>query len=185
MKQITKFAAVLAFIADLITIGVFVKDILFSKTLIASTQPLYFIGLILVIFVFALGLFILSKEENDDNIIIAIFSFFYVSIGAFILGVVSYRFIVISIYSPQEFFGYFALVGLISGLGYITSTVLVGRTDYLALPFMIIAAEQIILIFVQIISQTIEFGLSFIDKLILLVFTGGIIFVFLLPKDED
>lgn len=170
-KKILSFVSIVAFIADLITISIFIKDLFVGGLNKGGLSQV-----IIIVLIFAFGFFLLlySKSEFVKNIdqIVNAFGWIYVVFGAFILAIFSWYFFNYFQYSFGAFIGYTFIILLITALG----VLLVGNVSYslktLTIPFLIVALEQIVLMVLRILSPV-----GFFDRAIFFI---GCVFLFLL-----
>ena len=140
METIVLLVSAITFIADLVTVGLFVRDLFKSKVDLKGI--ITYVVLIIVVFSFA---FVLWVSFQGDAEILSVFGATYVIFGAVIFGMISVRFILADEYSFIEYWTYLGLIILITGLG----TVLLydymyeDVTQFLAIPFMLVALLQI------------------------------------------
>ena len=184
IKPTARIGSYLAFLADLITICLFVKDIFvkdLSQQTIISEKAFLQIASIIVIFLFAILLWFYSKiDDRRHKFLYQMFSWFYVVFSALILGMISYRFMTETSYGIGEFLGYIFLVFLVCGLGLgISLFNKVNRLDWFSIPFMIVAFEQIALWIIKINSRQYEFNWFSFGNLFLLVIVVLIVFILL------
>jgi hypothetical protein len=184
LKRVSGIVSIIAFIADLITIALFVRDILLVGTQTTFTSAFAQVLLIVSVFTFALLLSVYSREEYEHlDGIIWIFSWLYMVFSALMLAGISYRFIIEVDYTTGEYFGYVALVTFVAGLGFGMGAIIDRPTAYLSIPFMLVALEQIILWVVHLLNrQGIAFNWIFVGNLSLFVIVGLFI-LFLIVSD--
>jgi hypothetical protein len=185
LKQFSAVVSIIAFIADLITVLVFVKDLLFNFDFLSFESTISQIFIIALIFTFAILLFNYSREINKGlEGVVKMFGWLYVILAALIFMIVSFRFIMGEDYGFGEFIGYPLLVISIAGLGFGVTKNVEGNTKYFSIPFMIVALEQIALWVIKIlVGYGLLFTLPFFGNLLLFVIVGLII-LFFLQQDE-
>jgi hypothetical protein len=176
LKQFSAVVAVIAFIADLITIIFFAKDLLFGFDFLTFGSTITQVFIIALTFAFAFLLFNYAREINKDfEGIVRMFGWLYILLAALIFMIVSFHFTMFENYSFGEFIGYPLLVIFVLGLGVAVSINAGGDTKYFSIPFMVVALEQIALWVTKIISFGISFTLAFLGTLIIFVLVGLII----------
>jgi hypothetical protein len=183
LKQFSAVVSVIAFAADLITVLLFVRDLLFGFLSFGSTFPQ--VLLIALFFTFAILLFNYSREISKDlEGIVKMFGWLYVILAALIFMIVSFRFIMREDYGFGEFIGYPLLVIAIAGLGFVVTKNVEGNVKYFSIPFMVVALEQIGLWVIKILAgYGIFFSLTFFGNLLIFIIVGLII-LFFLQSDE-
>jgi len=183
LKQFSAGVAIIAFIADLITILLFIKDLLFIPEFLSFRSAFSQLFVIALIFTFAILLFNYSREINKGlEGTVIMFGWLYIILAALIFMIVSFRFIMLQDYDFGEFIGYPSLVVFIAGLGWGVTKNVEGNTKYFSIPFMIVALAQIALWIIKLIIGY-EIDLTFMGNLLIFVIVGLII-LFFLQQDE-
>lgn len=182
LRKISGIVSAIAFVADLITIILFIRDLVQGNAPASISSSLAKVVLIMAVFAFAFLLLHYSRQEFESlDRIVWIFGWLYISLSAALFGVISYYFIMEEGQTPGEFIGCVLLIGLITGLGSSVTLFVGERVDYFSIPFMLVALEQIVLWLFRIFSQRhISFNLGFIGNLLLFVYAGLIILFFIL-----
>jgi len=180
IKQFSAMVSVIAFVADLITVLLFIKDLLFGYELITFTSTISQIFVIALIFAFAFLLFNYSREaDNGISEVVGIFGWLYIILAALIFMIVSYRFVMIGDYGFGEFIGYPFLVIAVGGLGYSITKNVDGNTKNFSIPFMVVALEQIVLWIIKILIGGLSFSWAFVGNIIHFIIAGAIVLVLL------
>jgi hypothetical protein len=208
LRSIAKVVAGIAFIANLLTVILFIRDLFFGNVGITFDKALAQVAIIFLVFIFSLLLLMFSREESATpslDLVASLFSWLYIMFAALIFGIVSLRFIYYANYSLGEFVGYTVLIAFIAGLGYSLATaVRAGQQErevptspvesqagtyrnwkfddhYFAVPFMAVALVQIVLWVVIIFTgQPLTFfSLTFIGNLLLFVYAGLFVIFFI------
>lgn len=185
LKQFSAVVAIIAFIADLITILLFAKDLLFRIEYITFETTITKTFVIALIFTFAILLFNYSREISKElEGIVMVFGWLYIILAALIFMIVSFRFIMLENYGFGEFLGYPLLIIFIAGLGWGIVKIVEGNVKYFSIPFMIVALEQIVLWVIKILAGfDILFTGTFLGNLLIFVIVGLMI-LFFLQQDE-
>jgi hypothetical protein len=184
MKGISGVVSVLAFVADLITIGLFVSQLFSGTSAISTTTAFAHIGWIIVLFLFAGGLFLYSRNEADAlDKIAAVFAWCYIVLAGLVLALVSQTYVYEWHPSLAGLLGYAALVGFISGLGYSIAYTVGSRSRYFSVPFMLVALEQALFWILRIANYGLSLSWAFALNLLVFVFTGLLV-LFFLRTDE-
>jgi hypothetical protein len=182
LRNISGIVSVIAFLADLITIALFIRDLLGNVPIPLGTA-LAQVALIVAVFMFAFFLLLYSRREGEYESldeITWIFGWLYITFSAAIFGIVAYRFIVEANYEFWDFMGYTMLIALIAGLGFGIAFFIAKRPDYFSIPFMLVALEQIILWILQLLSRkAISFNWAFIGNLLLFAYAGSFVLFFI------
>lgn len=186
LRQISAMVSTIAFIADLITVALFIRDLLISGGPPPFGTVVAQVALIAAIFTFAILLFIYARQEYTSlDSIVGVFGWLYIVLAAALFAVISHRFIVEANYDFGEFIGYIILIALIAGLGYGITLMVERRTSYYSIPFMLVALEQIVLWLLLIVSrQGITFDWTFIGNLLFFGYAGLLILFFIIPPDK-
>jgi len=180
LKTIAKGAATIAFIADLITVAIFVNELLFGDILASIDAVAAQVITVTAIFIFAVMLLRYSDQElRSLDRIIFIFSWLYILFGALILFRVSFVFIIYANYSFNELMAYGTLTTLIIGLGFITAMNIQRDTRYFSVPFMLIALFQIALWLWRMLTDRLVFDAYFVSNILLLAYVGALVILFL------
>jgi hypothetical protein len=185
LKSVSRVVAIITFIADLITVGVFIKDILLNT--LALTNYVSYVGIIVLAFGFAFLLWLYSKVgQPRPKLLYQLFSWLYIIYSAFIFGIISFRFIIERNYSFGDYIGYIFLVILVGGLGLGISLVTkMHRVGYFCFPFLLVALEQIILWLYKLISHlNTNFDLANVGNLFLFVIVCAIVLGLLSIKEK-
>ena len=184
IKQFSAMVSIVAFVADLITVLLFIKDLLFGYELITFTSTISQVFVIALIFTFAFLLFNYSREaDNGIAGVVNIFGWLYIILAALIFMIVSYRFVMIGDYSFGEFIGYPFLVIAVGGLGYSITKNVDGNTKNFSIPFMLVALEQIVLWVIKILIGGISFSWAFAGNIVHFIIAGAIVLVLLTVDD--
>lgn len=176
LRKIAGLFSVLAIIADLITIGIYLNNVNIGVVNfnIESAFPSIFI--IVVIFIFAMLLFNYSDKGDFIERTIGTFSWVYVILAAMLFAIISKKFIVETNYGVSEYFGYIILIILISGLGFLISSIIDQPLHNFAVLFMLVGLYQTIVWISQFLNpQEIVFNVKFIGNALLLGVVGGFI----------
>jgi hypothetical protein len=179
LRTISGIVAVITFLADLITVALFIRDLLQNRiTFIAVIAE---VALIVIVFAFAFLLLVYSKQaEATPDWLIRIFSWLYIVFSAAIFGIISQRFIIEGDYRFGEYIGYILLIILIAGLGYSIAIFTRERAGYFSIPFMLVALEQIILWIFLIFSRTqISFNWTMLGNLFLFLIVSMFVLYFI------
>ena len=170
LRRIARITSGVAFFADLITVAIFLRNLFEKGTIVSFGNALSQVAIIVTIFVFAFALLIYSRVDfKDFDGLVWLFSCLYIAFSSAIFAIISYRFIVYGDYDLGEFIGYGLLILLIAGLGHSVASLIEKPTEYFAVPFMLVALEQIGLLVVQIFTRK---ALSFFSW----VFIGNLLF---------
>jgi hypothetical protein len=144
LSKIFNVVATIGFFADLITIGIFIRDLFIGGL---NEDSLSHIVIIVIIFLFSYLLLTYSKSEQgrDINNLISLFGWIYVVFSAAILGIFSYYFLNGFNYSFGQYISYYVIVVFIVGLGLLIFGLLDKDFKYLSIPFLLVAVEQIVI----------------------------------------
>jgi len=140
------FVSTIAFVANLVSVGLFVRDVLTSREFPEMGTIVANVVLIGVVFFFALLLLGYSRDRFHrlDHIANA-FGWSYVLLSAAIFALISPQFILARDYAAGDLGAYAALIAVIAALGYLTTKVVERRTDLFCIPFMLVALEHVLL----------------------------------------
>ena len=180
MEAIAIIVATITFFADLVTIGLFTRDLL--EDTLDLKRVFVYVLLILLIFSFAIGLWVSVDADTD---FLVFFGFLYVFFGGVIFAIVSYKFLMQFDYSGREYATYVVLIILITGLGVgilaISDVLYDEGVAYLSLPFIFVALEQIIFWIKIISSGEYKFDDNGImaGNIFLFVIAGALVMLFL------
>lgn len=187
LRKISGFFGILAIIADIITIILFLKDIFIDKSQtefkFISTQVI----LIVLIFIAAmiLGTIALkSSWQAEVKKVLVFFSWTYIIISALIFVLVSHRFIIECNYSLIEYFGMIGLIVLVTYLAlFIASSIDKGNQAF-AIPYMIVILWQIGLFTYNFFTREhLNFDLYFIGNALLFILTTFFVIVLIMVFD--
>lgn len=181
--------SIIALIADITTILVFLKDIFIDQNQLEfkfiSTQILF------ILFIFSIAIFfgyqaLKSDWENSYKQIGSFFCWIYIFLSALILATVSYRFIILCNYSFVEYIGMIGLIILITSLALYISYKLKNHNPSFAIPYMLVFLYQILLFLYNFISHK-NFDLSwyFCSNFILLTLTALFLAYLISEYDYD
>ena len=176
LKKIFRFASSVAFVADLITIVLFIKDLLVNGE---NKNGLTQVIIIVFIFAFAFLLLLYSKSEYGKSveIIMSIFGWSYVVFSAFVLVIFSIYFINGFHYSFFEYLGYSSIIIIIAFLGIGIIRAIDRRMKYFSIPYMIVALIQIITWVVKIYNHELFTGdfWTFVGTLFLFILSSSFV----------
>lgn len=172
IKNASGIFFVLGIIADLATVGLYLKNLYKGTIPFDITSAFPWISIIIVIFIFSFMLLTISKDSDYLAVIRFLFGCVYVIFGALILAVISNQFILEANYGIYEYFGYIVLILLISGLGLIINAD--DSSIYFSVPFMIVGLYIIILWFNLLWQhpKDVAFDLTFLGNLLLIAVPG-------------
>lgn len=176
-KKILGSFSILGIVADLITLYLFLKGVLYGERpmTLESIGPLILV--IVSIFSFSLLLYHYSQaRENYRNVdrIFLLFSWIYIIYAALFFAIISYYCIVDGNYTPLEFGGYLLLVYFVVMLGnYISRNISRINYSYFGIPFMLVGVEQCLL-WTKIVLDgfPIKFDSVFLCNLSLIIISG-------------
>jgi hypothetical protein len=183
LKKISTVVSAIGFSADIITLGLFFKDLFTTRPPLPFSSAITQIVIIIVAFTFSALLLVYSRSGvwgNPLDSIAWLFSWLYLLFSALIFAVIAYRFILQANYGIGDYFGYTALIALIAGLA-CSILLIVGRDfSYFSVPYMLTALEQIILWIARIIGkEPIRFDFIFVGNVLLFVYAGLFILAFI------
>lgn len=166
----------LGFAADLIAVASFVYQLFQQKSVLAFSEAIPSVAVIVLVFTFSFFLLRFSKKESDkDNVFVWGFSWLYILFSALILALKSWHFFTLRPYSVGDLLGYILIVSLIFGLGFSMTFIVGSVTQRFSYPYMVIAIEQIGLWVFKVLSRTLVFDLYFVGEIFLFTYTGIII----------
>lgn len=185
LPKVSGIVAVITFLANLITVGLFFRDLYQGN--LPTGGAIAQVTIIVVVFGFAFLLLFYSRQKDESlDGIIWLFSWLYILFSAAIFGVISYRFIVEANYNFGEFIGSIALIILIAALGYCVSVFIEKPSHYFSIPFMFVALWQIILWIFQIFARkTITFSWAFAGNLLLFIVASAFVLFFIWEKEHN
>ena len=189
IRKLAGYLAALIFLADMILLVVLIATLL-GYALLASAQPvpIQFL-LILIIYVFGLGLFIYGRPafgDMFDGIIYLFIGWPYILLAAGLLAVVSLRFVTNFDLSLGflEFLLYAFAVSIISTFGVLISRIVNEPIKHFAVPFLLITFWQISLWVWRILSDKgVPAGWNLAGSLFLFIFT--VIFIVSLLRESE
>lgn len=187
VKAFFGFSSILGFTADIIAITIFVSEIIGGRLTEPSTV---FSRSLVIITIFALAMFSFLYSRKTvkfiDNVV-WIFSYLYVFYSAVIFGYVSWIFLNNQKYEYNysdlqygffDYFVYILLIGAMASLGAILSNSLGRSTKGFAIPFMIVALEQVFIWVYLILNGAIGFNRQFMYNFVLFLYAGLIVVLF-------
>lgn len=175
-NRFIEFISYFGFIADLIAVAAFVYQLFQRETILAFSEAVPSIAVIVLIFTFSFFLLRYSKRDRGaDSIFVWLFSWLYVLFSALILAVKSWDFFTLRTYAAGDLIGYMLIVALIFGLGFSMSYIVESVTQNFSYPFMVIGVEQIGLWVYKVLAKTLVFDAYFIGEIFLFIFTGMLI----------
>lgn len=143
LKLISNFVSIITFIADLITVALFLRSVFLGD--ISLTSSVSQVLIIIVVFVFAASLWFYSKDDvPNPEVLFSVFGWLYIVFAATFFVIISQRFMMKGDYTLGEFVGYISLTFFIGGLGFFIYDSSNKRVDYFSIPFMLVALIQII-----------------------------------------
>ena len=186
LKKMAKAVSVVSFVADLITVAVFVYGVLFSAIPPTAGSVIAQVAIISVMFAFAIILLGYSVEEMSSlNGIILIYSWLYILFSALVLLKVAIQFLNQPKYDFGEYLAYVAVIVSIAFLGNMTAKAIEVDNKYFTLPFMGVALVQIFLWIVRVLSKGLNFDWAFIGNLGLLILSGLFVVYFLVGNEKE
>ncbi len=179
LKLISSIVSVITFLADLLAIALFIRSVFYGK--LELTSAVSQILVIIVVFAFATLLWFYSKDDSSaPAIIFSVFSWLYIVFSAAIFVVISQKFMMEGHYSLGEYVGYLFLIFFIGGLGLFIYKTNDKKTDFFAIPYMLVALAQIIMwIFIIFSENKLEFNWETIGNIFLFVIAGMIVLFFI------
>jgi len=178
VETATGICAVIVFVANVITVISFVRDILTGDLLIFSENSFSRTLVIVVFFAFALALFIYSRNRNRVmDSLIWVFAWIYIICSALIFAQISYYFLLAPVfgnsYTFYDYLSYITMIMSICALGTIMSMVARKSIKYFAIPFMLIAVEHaLIWVFLVNTGVRIVFDQGFAGNMVLFILAG-------------
>jgi hypothetical protein len=179
LKLISSIVSVITFLADLLAIALFIRSVFYGE--LELTSAVSQILVIVVVFAFATLLWFYSKDDSPaPAIIFSVFSWLYIVFSAAIFVLISQRFMMEGRYTIGEYVGYLFLIFFIGGLGFFIYETNDERTDFFAIPYMLVALVQIIMwIFIIFSENKLEFNWETIGNICLFVIAGMIVLFFI------
>jgi hypothetical protein len=188
LRKISGIFGLLAILADVITILLFLKDLFVDETQIElkyiSTQVILIILIFTVAFI--LGTFALKSDWKDEiKTVLVLFSWIYIIISAIIFISVSARFILLCNYTIIEYFGMVGLIILVTFLALFISLSVDKGNQSFTIPYMIVIICQIGLFTYNFFTrQHLQFDLFFLGNAVLFILTTIFVIVMILVFDR-
>jgi hypothetical protein len=189
LRRVSGIFGILAIIADIITIILFLKDIFVDGSHIEfkyiSTQ------IIFIVFIFSVALifgFKAMKSDWHDKIkeIGSMFSWIYIILSATIFILVSYRFIIDCDYTLIEYVSMLGLIFLITFLALFIAFKIDRQNPAFAIPYMLVFLWQISLFLYNFILRNhFDFTWYFVGNIMLLTITTLFLFFLVYEYDFD
>ena len=189
IRKLAGVLALLTFIADMLLLLILIGTLL-EFGLLSSAQPIpiQFL-LILIIYLFGIGLFIYGRPafgDMFDGLIYIFFAWPYILLAAGLLSVVALRFVT-SLYLDfgfLEFILYAFAITVISMFGVLLSRIVNESVKYFAVPFLLVTLWQIYLWVWRVLSDRgIPAGWNLIGSLFLFVF--AVVFIIILLRETE
>lgn len=188
LKKVSAIVATLSFTADLLTLALFLRDLVLSDLTVDLSSITA--RVIIIISAFAFSALLIAYSRTGDwksftSVTATFFSWLYVLFSALLLAIVSYRFILESDYEIGTYFGNVVLSAFIAGLAFIVMLIAGKSSAYFSLPFMLVSLEQIVLWIIRIFNRLpVRFDWTFIGNIGLFVYSGILIVVFMKYGEE-
>ncbi len=187
IQKVAGVFAVLVFLADIALLVILLSTLL-GGSLLRSSQPVPVLFLlVLVVFLFAIGLFVYAKAAYGDlfeGVVYVVFGWAYVLIGAGLAAVVARTFVLKPGFGLLDFLVYAVAVMFISTFGVIIAMVVREKVRYFSVPFMAVALWQVYLWVWRVLSrQGVARGWNLVGSLFLFIFIVLFI-VFLIGRRE-
>jgi len=190
VKKFAGLVSVIAFLADIITVGLFIKGLLYGQGLVPFESAIVQVILIIVIFSFASLLMNYSSEDVSRELLdraVWIFGWLYILLAAFMFSIYAYRFIMREDYGLGEYITAILFVLFVTLLGTIIFMMRRLKPSYFSIPYMLVAVEQIILWIIKLFSTNISIAFTgaTIGNILLFIFTGTLVIGLIYLADRE
>lgn len=174
IRQISGVIAILSFLADMLLQAILLGTLLNSPWL-SSAQPIpvqYL--LVIVVYLFSLGLFIYARPAYDDrfDFLVYLLGWIFVLFGATLMAIIARIFVIQPGFGFFDFLVYAAAAAFSASFGVIIAFIVGERTRPFALLFLLVALWQVVLWVWRVISsQSVATGWNLVGSLSLFSFT--------------
>jgi len=174
IRQISGAIAVLSFLADILLQTILLGTLLDSKWL-SSAQPVHVqYLLVIVVYLFALGLFVYARPAYEDrfDFLVYLLGWIFVFLGAALMATIARIFVIQPGFGFFDFLIYAAAAAFSASFGIIIAFIVGERTRPFALPFLLVALWQVVLWVWRVLSsQSVAGGWNLVGSLSLFFFT--------------